>query len=104
MYVQDCFYYLNFGRSPEKDKISDGEQFKEAIQAMQVLSLHPRQLDDLHLRVMRELLLIKADELRKWLLMRQIESFHELVLISNNKEIAVTERDALAKHIYAKLF
>uniref|UniRef100_A0A1B0FG41 Myosin motor domain-containing protein n=1 Tax=Glossina morsitans morsitans TaxID=37546 RepID=A0A1B0FG41_GLOMM len=61
-------------------------------------------LDDLHLRVMGELLLIKADELRKWLLMRQIESAHELVLIPNNKETAVAVRDASAKHIYAKLF
>uniref|UniRef100_A0A1A9USQ1 Myosin motor domain-containing protein n=1 Tax=Glossina austeni TaxID=7395 RepID=A0A1A9USQ1_GLOAU len=139
---QDCFYYLNCGRSPDIDKISDREQFKETIQAMQVLGFDPRQisdilkilssilhlgnikfankykkdkeeldlegcdiyLDDLHLRVMGELLLIKADELRKWLLMRQIESAHELVLIPNNKETAVAVRDALAKHIYAKLF
>uniref|UniRef100_A0A1A9YUH7 Myosin motor domain-containing protein n=1 Tax=Glossina morsitans morsitans TaxID=37546 RepID=A0A1A9YUH7_GLOMM len=138
---QDCFYYLNCGRSPEINKISDGEQFKETIQAMQVLSLDPRQildipkilgsilhlgnikyankykkdkeeldfegcdiyLDDLHLRVMRELLLVKADELRKRVLLRQIKSAHELVL-PNDKETAVAERDALAKHIYAKLF
>uniref|UniRef100_A0A1B0GEC7 Myosin motor domain-containing protein n=1 Tax=Glossina morsitans morsitans TaxID=37546 RepID=A0A1B0GEC7_GLOMM len=123
---QDCFYYY-CGRSPEIDKISDREQFKETIQAMQVLGPDPRRvkqnkqnsllclndlsflqisdilkilgsilhlgnikfankykkvkdeldlegcyiyLDHLHLCVMRELLLIKADELRKWLLMR----------------------------------
>uniref|UniRef100_A0A1A9VDU0 Myosin motor domain-containing protein n=1 Tax=Glossina austeni TaxID=7395 RepID=A0A1A9VDU0_GLOAU len=61
-------------------------------------------LDDLHLCVMGEVLLIKADELRKWLLMRQTESAYELALIPNNKEMALAVRDALAKHIYAKLF
>lgn len=35
---------------------------------------------------------------------RQIESVNELVLIPNNIPAAETARDALAKHIYAKLF
>uniref|UniRef100_A0A1A9X3S5 Myosin motor domain-containing protein n=1 Tax=Glossina brevipalpis TaxID=37001 RepID=A0A1A9X3S5_9MUSC len=139
---QDCFYYLNGGRSPNIDKISDRGQFKETLHAMQILGFDERQItdilkilgsvlhlgnikfankykkdkeeidlegcdiyvDDLHLRIMGELLRIKADELRKWLLARQIESAHEFVLIPNNKETAVAVRDALAKHIYAKLF
>uniref|UniRef100_A0A1A9ZTG0 Uncharacterized protein n=1 Tax=Glossina pallidipes TaxID=7398 RepID=A0A1A9ZTG0_GLOPL len=41
---RDCFYYLNCDRCPEIDKISDREQFKETIQAMQVLGFDPRQI------------------------------------------------------------
>uniref|UniRef100_A0A1A9UWM2 Uncharacterized protein n=1 Tax=Glossina austeni TaxID=7395 RepID=A0A1A9UWM2_GLOAU len=41
---QDCFYYLNCGRSAEIDKISVREQFKETIQAMQALGVDPRQV------------------------------------------------------------
>lgn len=62
------------------------------------------QQDDLHLRVMGELMKINSDDLRKWLKTRQIESVNELVLIPNNLETAMAARDALAKHIYAKLF
>lgn len=53
---------------------------------------------------MGDLLKIKSDELRKWLKTRQIESVNELVLIPNSLETAMAARDALAKHIYAKLF
>lgn len=44
------------------------------------------------------------DELRKWLTTRQIESFNESVMIPINRIAAEAGRDALAKHIYAKLF
>ncbi|XP_023162899.2 unconventional myosin-Va isoform X1 [Drosophila hydei] len=60
--------------------------------------------NDLHLQVTGDLLKINADDLRRWLLMRKIESVNEYVLIPNNKEMALAARDALAKHIYAKLF
>lgn len=53
---------------------------------------------------MAEILKLDVDELRKWLIMRQIESVNENVLIPNSKLIAETARDALAKHIYARLF
>ncbi|XP_023292615.2 unconventional myosin-Va isoform X1 [Lucilia cuprina] len=139
---QDKFEYLNMGKSPDIDKVSDRDQFKETIQAMLILGFDKRQIsdvlnilagilhlgnlkfshkyksnsneidpdgcqidpDDLHLRVMGELLKINADDLRKWLKTRQIESVNELVLIPNNLETAMAARDALAKHIYAKLF
>lgn len=51
-----------------------------------------------------DLLKLNKDEFRKWLITRQIESFNENVLIPINKEAADTSRDALAKHIYAKVF
>lgn len=50
------------------------------------------------------MLKIKADDLRKWLITRQIESYHENVLIPNNIAAAESAKDALAKHIYSKLF
>ncbi|GAB0095574.1 unconventional myosin-Va [Sergentomyia squamirostris] len=60
--------------------------------------------DDLHLGILSELLQLNFGELRKWLTMRQIESVNELVEIPINKDAAEAARDALAKHIYAKLF
>ncbi|KAM7342647.1 dilute class unconventional myosin isoform 2-T2 [Cochliomyia hominivorax] len=139
---QDKFEFLNMGKSPNIDRVSDKEQFKETIQAMIILGFDKRQIsdilnilagilhlgnvkfthkyknnseeidpdgcqidqEDLHLRIMGELLKINSDELRKWLKTRQIESVNELVLIPNNLETAMAARDALAKHIYAKLF
>lgn len=59
---------------------------------------------NMHLQVTADLLKIKADDLRRWLMMRKIESVNEYVLIPNNAGSAVAARDALAKHIYAKLF
>ncbi|XP_030388121.1 unconventional myosin-Va isoform X2 [Scaptodrosophila lebanonensis] len=60
--------------------------------------------NDLHLQVTGDLLKVNSDDLRRWLLMRKIESVNEYVLIPNNIEMAQAARDALAKHIYAKLF
>ena len=50
------------------------------------------------------MLKLNSDNLRKWLITRQIESVNENVLIPNNMETAQAAKDALAKHIYAKLF
>ncbi|XP_075169246.1 dilute class unconventional myosin isoform X2 [Haematobia irritans] len=139
---QDKFEYLNMGQSPDIEKVSDKDQFKETIQAMQILGFDSRQIsdilnilagilhlgnvkfsskykknteeidtdgceiyhDDLNLRILGELLKINSDELRKWLKMRQIESVNEFVLIPMNIANAEAARDALAKHIYARLF
>lgn len=62
------------------------------------------QHNDLHLHITGEMLKINSDNLRKWLVTRQIESVNEHVLIPNNMEAAQAAKDALAKHIYAKLF
>lgn len=50
------------------------------------------------------MLKINSDELRQWLKTRQIESVNEHVLIPNSISTAQAAKDALAKHIYAKLF
>lgn len=50
------------------------------------------------------MLKVNPDELRQWLITRQIESVNEHVLIPNSTAMAEAAKDALAKHIYAKLF
>lgn len=60
--------------------------------------------DDMHLNVFADIMKVDCNELRKWLITRQIESINEHVLIPMNQNVAETARDALAKHIYAKLF
>ncbi|XP_023037684.1 unconventional myosin-Va isoform X3 [Drosophila willistoni] len=60
--------------------------------------------NDLNLQITGDLLKVNSDDLRRWLLMRKIESVNEYVLIPNNIEAAEAARDALAKHLYAKLF
>ncbi|XP_014092302.2 unconventional myosin-Va isoform X1 [Bactrocera oleae] len=139
---QDKFEYLKMGNSPDIDRVSDKEQFKETIQAMVVLGFSTLQItdivnilagilhlgniifvpqckkgtndvdpdgcdinhNDLHLHVTADMLKINPDELRQWLKTRQIESVNEHVLIPNSISTAQAAKDALAKHIYAKLF
>ncbi|XP_052862372.1 unconventional myosin-Va [Anopheles cruzii] len=60
--------------------------------------------NDLHLNVFSDILQLERNELRKWLVTRQIESINDCVLIPMNKAQAEATRDALAKHIYAELF
>lgn len=60
--------------------------------------------NDLHLNILCDILKLNINDLMKWLTTRQIESFNENVLIPITNEAAIAARDALAKHIYAKLF
>lgn len=62
------------------------------------------QNDDLHLNLFADIMQVDRVSLCKWLKTRQIESINELVLIPLNQVAAENTRDALAKHIYAKLF
>lgn len=62
------------------------------------------QLNDLHFNLFSDILQLNSDDLHKWLTIRQIESTSEIVLIPINKSTAERARDALAKHLYAKLF
>ncbi|XP_058836373.1 unconventional myosin-Va isoform X2 [Topomyia yanbarensis] len=60
--------------------------------------------DDLHLSIFSDILKLDRDELRKWLITRQIESINDSVLIPQNKPQSEAARDALAKHVYAEMF
>ncbi|XP_065086171.1 unconventional myosin-Vb isoform X2 [Ochlerotatus camptorhynchus] len=60
--------------------------------------------DDLHVNIFSDILRLNRDELRKWLITRQIESFNDTVLIPQSKSQSEAARDALAKHIYAEMF
>jgi myosin-5 len=59
---------------------------------------------DLSLNILSDILKLDKGNLQQWLTTRQIESFNEHVLIPMNKSHAEAARDALAKHIYSKLF
>lgn len=60
--------------------------------------------NDVNLNILCDLFKLDIQEMRKWLTTRQIESFNENVLIPIGRETSEAARDALAKHIYAKLF
>lgn len=62
------------------------------------------QKNDKHLQVLAELLEIDALQLRQWLCTRKIILMREVVLKPMSLEHATGSRDALAKHIYAKVF
>lgn len=58
----------------------------------------------MHLNLFSEILNLNAKDLAKWLVTRQIESISDIVLIPISQPSAEAARDALAKHIYSKLF
>lgn len=139
---QDKFHFLNKGKTPLIERVSDANQFKDTVQAMTILGFGTTQIaeilkilsgilhlgnihfvykykkdsdeadpdicdikaNDLPLHICADMLSIKANELHKWLITRKIDSYHESVLIPSNIASAESTRDALAKHIYFKLF
>ncbi|XP_064471543.1 unconventional myosin-Va-like isoform X2 [Ornithodoros turicata] len=59
---------------------------------------------DLHVTVMADLLGIDCDQISVWLCNRKIESMREVITKPMTVDQAVFARDALAKHVYARLF
>ncbi len=58
----------------------------------------------MHLNLFSDILKLNVDDLQKWMTNKQIESMNDTVLIPINLSMSEAARDALAKHIYAKLF
>uniref|UniRef100_A0A665W0V5 Myosin VAb n=1 Tax=Echeneis naucrates TaxID=173247 RepID=A0A665W0V5_ECHNA len=60
--------------------------------------------DNAHLMMFCELMGVQCDEMAHWLCHRKLQTTTETYVKSVSKINAVNGRDALAKHIYAKLF
>ncbi|KAG5676919.1 hypothetical protein PVAND_006716 [Polypedilum vanderplanki] len=130
----DKFKYLNQGQSPVIPKIIDEDEFNETLKAFSTLGFTTDEVNniirviagilhlgnisinaadqescsiasnDLSLGILSDILSLNKTDLLKWLTTRQIESINDTVLIPMNKATAEAARDALAKHIYSKLF
>jgi myosin-5 len=130
----DKFKFLNQGEAPEIPRVSDANEFDDTLKALTTLgfsneeinniirviagilhlgNIHINEADrdatsiasnDLSLSIMSDILKLNKADLLQWLTTRQIESIHESVLIPMNKATAEAAREALAKHIYSKIF
>lgn len=130
----DKFRFLNQGEAPEIPKVSDANEFEDTLKALSTLGFSNEEINniirviagilhlgnilineadrdassiasnDLSLSIMSDILKLNKAELLQWLTTRQIESMHDTVLIPMNKATAEAARDALAKHIYSKVF
>jgi myosin V len=130
----DKFRFLNQGGSPNIPKISDSAEFEETLKALTTLGFLNEEIDniirvlagilhlgnvkitesdeesctiasnDISLSILSDILKLNKTDLIQWLTTRQIESINETVLIPMSKVMAEAARDALAKHIYSKIF
>ncbi|MPC26368.1 Unconventional myosin-Va [Portunus trituberculatus] len=131
---QDNFHYLNQGSSPSIEGVDDGADFIETCKALSLLGISEATQNqmfrilagilhlgniviqdnggdastidkgDESLAIVAELLGISASELKMWLCHRKITSGREVFTKPVTLSEATFSRDALAKHIYAKLF
>ncbi|KAM4553693.1 unconventional myosin-Va-like isoform 1-T1 [Fundulus diaphanus] len=130
----DDFNYTNQGQSPVIDGVDDAKEMRKTRRAFsllgigdsdqvgiyQILSaiLHLSNVDvkdqsadrcsilpdNAHLVVFCELMGVPCEEMAHWLCHRKLQTTTETFVKSVSKVNAVHGRDALAKHIYAKLF
>lgn len=130
----DKFRFLNQGDAPNIPRISDADEFEETLKALTTLGFSKEEINNiirilagilhlgnividdsdreassiatnnLSLNIMSDILKLNKTDLLQWLTTRQIESYNDTVLIPMNKASAEAARDALAKHIYSKLF
>uniref|UniRef100_A0ABD2WEW9 Unconventional myosin-Va n=1 Tax=Trichogramma kaykai TaxID=54128 RepID=A0ABD2WEW9_9HYME len=132
--AEQQFHYLAQGGSPRIDGVDDLRCFDETISSLTVLGFSSKQQDDAlrilaavlhlgnvrieradaeschissadrHLLVLQELLGLEAAPMRKWLCNRRIVSMRDVIVKPMSAQEARRARDALAKHVYARLF
>ncbi|XP_071515653.1 unconventional myosin-Va isoform X4 [Panulirus ornatus] len=131
---QQTFHYLNQGHSPHIDGVDDAADFQETRRAFMLLGINEAAQEqifrilagilhlgnvtleedngdsstidskDESLHIVAELLGIPVEDIQKWLCHRKIVSGREVFTKPMTYTEATFSRDALAKHIYAKLF
>ncbi|XP_042231898.1 unconventional myosin-Va-like isoform X3 [Homarus americanus] len=131
---QDNFHYLKQGRSPHIEGVDDAADFQETCRAFSLLGMNEATQEqmftilagilhlgnvtfeedsgdsstidkkDKSLHIAAELLGIQLEDIQKWLCHRKIVSGREVFTKPMTFTEATFSRDALAKHIYAKLF
>uniref|UniRef100_A0A671VJL4 Myosin VAb n=1 Tax=Sparus aurata TaxID=8175 RepID=A0A671VJL4_SPAAU len=130
----DDFHYTNQGQSPIIDGVDDAKELCNTRKAFLLLGigetdqmsiyqilaaiLHLSNVevkdqsadrcsispDNIHLNVFCELMGVPCEEMAHWLCHRKLKTTTETYVKSVSKINAVNGRDALAKHIYARLF
>ncbi|CAK6961537.1 unconventional myosin-Va-like [Scomber scombrus] len=130
----DDFHFTNQGHSPVIDRVDDAKEMHNTRRAFSLLGivesvqmaiyqilaaiLHLSNVevkdqstdrssispDNAHLLVFCELMGVPCEEMAHWLCHRKIKTTTETYVKSFSKMDAVNGRDALAKHIYARIF
>uniref|UniRef100_A0A665W069 Myosin VAb n=1 Tax=Echeneis naucrates TaxID=173247 RepID=A0A665W069_ECHNA len=123
----DDFHCTNQGQSRVVEGVDDAKEMSNTRRAFSLLGicendqmeiyqvlaalLHlsnvevkDQSADNAHLMMFCELMGVQCDEMAHWLCHRKLQTTTETYVKSVSKINAVNGRDALAKHIYAKLF
>uniref|UniRef100_A0A3B4YES3 Unconventional myosin-Va-like n=1 Tax=Seriola lalandi dorsalis TaxID=1841481 RepID=A0A3B4YES3_SERLL len=122
----DDFHCTNQGQSPVIDGVDDAKEMSNTRRAFSLLGecydqmeiyqilaaiLHLSNVevkdqspDNVHLMVFCELMGVSFEEMAHWLCHRKLQTTTETYVKSVSKMNAVNGRDALAKHIYSRLF
>uniref|UniRef100_A0A3P8W035 G protein subunit beta 5 n=1 Tax=Cynoglossus semilaevis TaxID=244447 RepID=A0A3P8W035_CYNSE len=106
----DDFHYTSQGQNPVMDGVDDAREMCNTRKAFSLLGkygLHEcalRTHNDVHLMAFCELMGVQSEEMAHWFCHRKLKTTTETFVKSVAKINAVASRDALAKHIYAKLF
>uniref|UniRef100_A0A3Q3J0W0 Myosin VAb n=1 Tax=Monopterus albus TaxID=43700 RepID=A0A3Q3J0W0_MONAL len=130
----DDFHCTNQGQSPVIDRVDDAKEMRNTRRAFSLLGigesdqmeiyqilaaiLHLSNVevkdqsadkssispDNVHLMVFCELMGVPSEEMAHWLCHRKLKTTTETFVKTVSKMNAVNGRDALAKHIYARLF
>uniref|UniRef100_A0A3Q3KQ43 Myosin VA n=1 Tax=Mastacembelus armatus TaxID=205130 RepID=A0A3Q3KQ43_9TELE len=123
----DDFHYTNQGQSPVIDRVDDAKEMRNTRKAFSLLGISENEQmeiyqilaailhlsnvevkdqspNDAHLMVFCELMGVACEEMAHWLCHRKLKTTSETYVKPVTKMDAVNGRDALAKHIYARLF